>query len=383
MTYEGFWSILLGVGTAQGVLLTGILFSVNNARGVATKILASLVMILSLHLLEEFFEVSNIVDTYPHLLGMGFALDLLIGPLTLFYALFSTKARESFLPKDFLHVIPFIAAILFFLPFYTLTGAEKLTYFNDGIPIEVGILVSVKTISFLIYSYFTMQILNRWSNTGEDQEAKNTALNINYFRKSYPFIVASVMVIYATFFMMYAGLEVPIASDKISSIILAIFIYLLAFYVIRYPYVFSYGQVIKSNENRASLKKKKYSTSSLTEEEKAIYAKLMVERMSEKELFKNQELMLRDLSEEIGVSDNKMSQILNEAMGKSFYEWVNSYRVTEFKRRMASTDAQSENLLTIAFECGFNNKASFNRIFKQFEGTTPSKYKESLKKSNN
>ncbi|MCD4696832.1 MAG: helix-turn-helix domain-containing protein [Bacteroidales bacterium] len=57
---------------------------------------------------------------------------------------------------------------------------------------------------------------------------------------------------------------------------------------------------------------------------------------------------------------------------------VNNYRVEEVKRLMAEGKHEHYTLLAIALEAGFNSKSSFNRIFKEFTGSTPSHYKKTL-----
>ena len=96
--------------------------------------------------------------------------------------------------------------------------------------------------------------------------------------------------------------------------------------------------------------------------------------MSEEELFKNNELLINDLAAKLDIHPNYLSQVINEKEGKNFYEFVNSYRLKEFKRLIALPEYKRFTLLSVAFECGFNSKSSFNRYFKKETGQTPSQY---------
>jgi AraC-like DNA-binding protein len=71
-----------------------------------------------------------------------------------------------------------------------------------------------------------------------------------------------------------------------------------------------------------------------------------------------------------------LSFAINNGFGKNFNDFINELRIEEVKSRMErSGDA---GLLAIAFESGFNSKATFNRAFKKFTGLTPREYQENL-----
>ncbi len=76
----------------------------------------------------------------------------------------------------------------------------------------------------------------------------------------------------------------------------------------------------------------------------------------------------------MNISVNHLSQVINEQLGMTFFDYVNSYRVEEVKARLSSPDVKNFTLLGIAYDSGFNSKSSFNSIFKKFTGLTPSQF---------
>tara|TARA_R110000868_G_scaffold132180_1_gene342751 strand:+ start:21600 stop:24482 length:2883 start_codon:yes stop_codon:yes gene_type:complete len=86
------------------------------------------------------------------------------------------------------------------------------------------------------------------------------------------------------------------------------------------------------------------------------------------------ELGLSQLADKIGVSTNHLSMLLNDYIGKNFYDYINHYRVEEVKARLKNPDYQKQTLSSIGGDCGFNSKSAFNRIFKNLTGKTPSEY---------
>lgn len=102
---------------------------------------------------------------------------------------------------------------------------------------------------------------------------------------------------------------------------------------------------------------------------------LLTRSMEEDKLYLNPALNLDLVAEHTGLPAKTISAVLNQHHQKSFNEWLNGYRVAEFKMRVQQKEQLEQMTLSaIAFECGFNSQATFQRIFKQSVGMTPSEY---------
>jgi len=88
------------------------------------------------------------------------------------------------------------------------------------------------------------------------------------------------------------------------------------------------------------------------------------------------ELNLQDLAARAGMSRNALTEVLNRACGMNFYDYVNAWRVDEFKRRVALPESDSLTILAIAFDAGFNSKGTFNAAFLKGAGMTPSAWRK-------
>lgn len=91
-------------------------------------------------------------------------------------------------------------------------------------------------------------------------------------------------------------------------------------------------------------------------------------------IYRNGRISLDSLSERLGLQPYQLSGIVNSRMGRSFTELVADYRVDEVKKRLSDPD-ESANILNIAYDAGFGTKASFNRVFKELTGLTPSEFR--------
>jgi AraC-like DNA-binding protein len=76
----------------------------------------------------------------------------------------------------------------------------------------------------------------------------------------------------------------------------------------------------------------------------------------------------------VGLTPNQLSQVLNQGLEVSFFDFVNGYRVREVQRRLRDPEASSLTHLALALEAGFSSKSSFHRIFRKHVGQTPKEY---------
>lgn len=83
-------------------------------------------------------------------------------------------------------------------------------------------------------------------------------------------------------------------------------------------------------------------------------------------------LTLRELAARVGVPESTLSQALNKGGGVNFNRFINEMRVDAVK---ATLKAGEEDLLGAALDAGFNSKATFNRVFKDVAGETPSAFR--------
>lgn len=93
--------------------------------------------------------------------------------------------------------------------------------------------------------------------------------------------------------------------------------------------------------------------------------------MKEEKWFQNPSLSLRKLAENVNISSNKLSWLLNERIGQNFNEYINSFRLANFKEIALNPANSHLTLLALAYESGFNSKSVFNTYFKKTEGMTP------------
>jgi len=96
--------------------------------------------------------------------------------------------------------------------------------------------------------------------------------------------------------------------------------------------------------------------------------------LQEKQLYKDENLSLEKLAATSGINRHHISETLNVFAQKTFYQYINEYRIKEVLSCLDADSKKQTRLLAIAYDCGFKTKASFNQYFKKITGTTPSGY---------
>jgi AraC-like DNA-binding protein len=118
----------------------------------------------------------------------------------------------------------------------------------------------------------------------------------------------------------------------------------------------------------------KYSKSGLGQEASGIIARELRIFMEQNKPYLNSNLTIGELSGQIAIPRHQLSQVINSEFDMNFFDFVNQYRLREFKQQALNPSLSHLSLLGIALECGFNSKATFNQVFKKSEGITPSEF---------
>src|SRR6185369_2645645 len=112
-------------------------------------------------------------------------------------------------------------------------------------------------------------------------------------------------------------------GDHLFAAYISIPIYLISFYAIRQSGFFKQPSLVEQL---------KYKSSSITpEQQQQLIAKLK-ETMSSSRPFLKPDFSLPDLADQLHVTVHQLSQVINEGLGKSFFEMTAEYRIEEAKQ---------------------------------------------------
>ncbi len=360
-------TLIIGFASIQGLFLSIVIATLRRGNQRANMILSVLIGLFSLRLMEFFVLNAGWLQEYPHFSLVTVPFNFLLGPLLYFYAQALLKPDMVISKFQMLHLLPFIADIALMIPYYFTSGETKLLWINlylSGTRVIDNFWLMIMTfqmLHLLIYIFFTYRFL-----TSEEGNIHHT----RWLRKLvFFFIVLCVLNIILLNVNFVVELNVQ-WLEKISLIMRAVFISSIGFWALRNP------QIFELLENKKQIR---YEKSGLTKELSDLYLNRIKGSMEQKKLYRDSALTLQSLSEITGVSVHHASQVINEQLGQNFFEFVNGYRIEEAKRLLADNQRSNETVLSIAFEVGFNTKASFNSIFKKYTSKTPSEYRSEVK----
>lgn len=100
------------------------------------------------------------------------------------------------------------------------------------------------------------------------------------------------------------------------------------------------------------------------------------QRMQIEKPYLDEDLTLTELATQLGASPHQLSQLFNQHLGESFYDYINRHRVTAFQRLASLPPNWNRPLLDIAFDCGFGSKSTFNAVFRRQVGINPSAWRQ-------
>lgn len=107
----------------------------------------------------------------------------------------------------------------------------------------------------------------------------------------------------------------------------------------------------------------------------------LLQLMDSEKPFLQPELTLTELAGKMKTNTSVMSKLINDGTGRNFNDFINAYRTEEVITKLKSGEQKTQTLLGIAYDAGFNSKATFNRAFKKYTGMSPRDWLEKNNKT--
>ena len=92
--------------------------------------------------------------------------------------------------------------------------------------------------------------------------------------------------------------------------------------------------------------------------------------------YEDPELSLTQMAKQLQTNPSLISRVINQGFQLNFNDFINQYRVDAIRQKLKAGEQKTQTLLGIAYDCGFNSKATFNRAFKKSVGLSPKEWLE-------
>lgn len=133
----------------------------------------------------------------------------------------------------------------------------------------------------------------------------------------------------------------------------------------------------KDNSPLPSLDNKYYTSSLKGNKELEIYFSLR-ETVEREQLYLKPDITISEVSKILKTNTKYLSQVINNIAQKNFLQFINEYRVEHYKRILNKENLTHLTLFGLALQCGFKNKSTFYKVFKELTGITPREYLQFL-----
>jgi len=366
-------AVVFIIGFVQAFFIGLILLNKKN-KGLSDKILAIWIFIIGLHLLLFYLHYTNYYQNLPDLLGLFVPLPLVQGPFLLLYVTSLIKKEQTFNRILLIHFFPAFSYFLLLSPIMFLPAEEKLHYIFEVIPANpplyikiYGILINV---SGPVYIVWSLVLLKKHHLNVKDNFSYTEKINLKWLRN----------LIFGMGFIWLAVLITDFMDDEIGSEIVfsvvTLFVFVIGYYGIKQGVIFT--DSLEGYQGKDIGEKEKYKKSPLDIEQSQSLLERLLKFMEEKKPYLDSKITLPQLANQIEINPNYLSQIINEKLHLNFYNFINKYRVAEFKEKLKKEDAMNYTLFGHARDSGFSSKSSFQEVFKKQTGQTPSQYQASL-----
>ncbi|WP_414846027.1 helix-turn-helix domain-containing protein [Chryseobacterium sp. IT-36CA2] len=330
----------------------------------ADYILAAWFLIIGIHLILFILFFSGGYLKFPYLLGYEIIFPFIHGPMLYLYVLCVT-GRNPGMKIWLLNGIPVLMIGLLLSQLLLLSPWDRLAAYqsgNNGYKLLSKVIKYLMILSGIVYVALSLFAVRKYTEGISSQYSNTEKMNLNWLY----YLIAGIALIW---------IAVIIKNDILIFSIVVLFIVVAAYFGISRVGILNIP-ALPDREDPKELDNEvvKYQKNSPGDEAiQSIYRKL-VYKMTQEKLYKDPELNLNTIAQLLDVHPNTLSQVINSVEHKNFYDYINRQRIEEFKRTVVLPENQKYTILSLAFECGFNSKTSFNRNFKKYMNCSPSEF---------
>lgn len=362
------------IGAANAIFFGFLIYS-KKSKTLADKILSWWLFALFGQLIIPTLYLTNI-NLYYNYAGIEI-IFYVFHPLFLYWYVKATIGQINNWKGINRHIIVVVLYEVFSLSFFLYPAKERLLFIEgkELFPLYYFPVAILITAYFAYLIYVTYKLLKDYKDNVLQVYSYRENVDLLWLRRLVGLFAGICILIFPLGLIAYYGFHSMVFTDYYFFITLVIFIFFLGFWG------YQQGEVFNINSNSNLKVEEKAETSGLISNTNQANEKhFKKEALLLRELMKNEKpylepsLTIHDLSSSMKMPAHQLSKVINKEFHCNFFEFINQYRIEDFKERAFSPGYKNMTILAIAFDCGFNSKSAFNRIFKDLTGLTPGDY---------
>ncbi|MCH2082331.1 MAG: AraC family transcriptional regulator [Saprospiraceae bacterium] len=372
------YSVPLLFGFWHGLLFTTLLYIRGfRQERLSDYLLATLLLLASIYIMPYMLGFMNVSVMWDELLFFPTDPGLLIGPVIYFYLITQTNQDFQFSRKDFWHLLLFAIYFFYHLVIFV-QGKDMVQWWIhnvDSLYVEPAIKVITLAANYY-YLYISMRYYRRYRSWVESTYADPEPIQFRWYRNFLYLMGASITLSWSFAALNELGAQLSYTQNWWEYFFIAILVYLLSLF----GFTQNQRTLLFFDKNiQSEAQEKNNIQDKITNQELATWRDKIQQFLTDDKIYLQPELSLIDMADRLEISSNMLSQYINLGFGINFKQLINDFRIGEFKKEVVKESNSHMTLLAIAMNCGFNSKATFNRVFKKSTGLSPREYIDQAK----
>jgi AraC-like DNA-binding protein len=353
------------------LLFVGI-FLITHKKGNQrnNRLLGTIFILIAWNMGDLTLQMSGVVIKWNSLQHIDDGFFLLYGPIFYLYTQGVIYRDFKLSNRDLLHLIPYLLFIFLLLALRNFTPVTSEEIMKNDVPWQFYFFSALIYTHFFIYIGFAYKSLWRYRRIIKNQYSQIDQINLDWLSFSLnTFGLLSVVSFIHNFMALAGNRSVLIVSLVLLLIFIFYFVNRVILKALRQPEIFA---GITQNETI------KYQGSNLTISQMEEYKKQLLALLSTENSYLDPQVSIADLSQKLSISTKQLSQVINQSFNKSFFDFINYYRIQEAQKILKESADDKMTILEVMYEVGFNSKSSFNTAFKKETGQTPSEFRKTI-----
>ncbi len=369
------WTEIIALYTLiQLLFLTVVTFNHKTGRRLSNRILAGFMasnaLLIGHYLLSRFHAIS--ASGNPILWSIGSSSYLLLMPILFVYL-------QSLCYKDFslrisrlVHTVPFTISALLWLTVHfsvqeTLQPGDPGLSQQNIVKAERWIHFGLQHLQIFSYLIASVILLGGYRRRLKDLYSSIERIDLTWCN----LLLAGFAVMWSMDFLNWALKTFATLPGSLSY-----WLFLGSLCInLTFTLVVAYKGLAQSASFSGIRVPEKYAASRLKRPECEAIVQKLNETMKQEKLYLEPSLSVEDLAGKLNIPVKHLSQAIHVCYDRNFYDFVNSYRIEEAKKRLNDDRYQNLTFLAVAYDVGFNSKSVFNAAFKKHTGNTPKEYR--------
>jgi len=358
------------------------LFTSNRGKKTSNRLLAGFFLLLLINVSDGLAAYKGLYVEHPGWAQWDEGFVFLFGPVLWLYTQSMVYNNFRLARRHLLHAIPFLLVTIAYQAAYHTQSEEQQKFIQDAIMNQTlppgfyftVVIVYAHVITYLALSLrlvggYRIQIREQFSAVGE--------INLSWLSFML-FSIAGILIVSSVYtFLPTVGLRQWLPLVFLAAIVfLFVFTSIVTWKGLRQPELF----LGLDGPAEDGIRERRYSQP-LNDSERSHIVERLQKCMSESKPYLQPDLSLEQLAGMVNTTPKRLSQYINDSLGQNFFDYINSHRIEEAKRIFQETTDPRITVLEVMYQCGFNSKSSFNTLFRQKTGLTPSAFKKEAKPS--